>query len=86
MIISNAEVNLDNWKKQLDESEIIADSNIFQEKILELNLRNSLFIDNTASDLIPNTYKKYLKSGTGIITCNKIANSYIFSNYEEQKS
>jgi len=86
MIISNAEVNLDNWKKQLDESEIIADSNIFQEKVLELNLRNSLFIDNTASDLIPYTYKKYLKSGTGIITCNKIANSDIFSNYEELKS
>jgi aspartokinase/homoserine dehydrogenase 1 len=70
----------------LDESEIIADRNIFQEKILELNLRNSLFIDNTASNLIPNTYKKYLKSGTGIITCNKIANSDIFSNYEELKS
>ncbi|MDC1034480.1 bifunctional aspartate kinase/homoserine dehydrogenase I [Flavobacteriaceae bacterium] len=86
MIISNAEVNLDNWKKQLDESEIIADSNIFQEKVLELNLRNSLFIDNTASDLIPYTYKRYLKSGTGIITCNKIANSDIFSNYEELKS
>ena len=86
MIISNAEVNLDNWKKQLDESEIIADSNIFQEKVLELNLRNSLFIDNTASDLIPYTYKRYLKSGTGIITCNKIANSDIFSNYEEVKS
>ena len=86
MIISNAEVNLDNWKKQLDDSEIIADSNIFQEKILELNLRNSLFIDNTASNLIPDTYKKYLKSGTGIITCNKIANSDIFSNYEELKS
>ena len=86
MIISNAEVNLDSWKKQLDESEIIADSNIFQEKVLELNLRNSLFIDNTASDLIPYTYKKYLKSGTGIITCNKIANSDIFSNYEELKS
>jgi aspartokinase/homoserine dehydrogenase 1 len=78
MIISNAEVNLDSWKKQLDDSEIIADSNIFQEKVLELNLRNSLFIDNTASDLIPNTYKKYLKSGIGIITCNKIANSDIF--------
>ena len=86
MIISNTEVNLDNWKKQLDESEIIADSNIFQEKVLELNLRNSLFIDNTASDLIPNTYKNYLKNGIGIITCNKIANSDIFSNYEELKS
>jgi aspartokinase/homoserine dehydrogenase 1 len=32
MIISNTEVNLDNWKKQLDESEIIADSNIFRKK------------------------------------------------------
>ena len=45
-----------------------------------------MFVDNTASDLIPNTYRNYLKNGIGIITCNKIANSDIFSNYEELKS
>ena len=86
MIISNSEINLNNWIEQLNESKINANSNVFQQKILELNLRNSLFIDNTASDLIPNTYREYLKNGVGVITCNKIANSDVFSNYEDLKS
>ena len=86
MIISNSEINLNNWIEQLNKSTINANSNLFQQKILELNLRNSLFIDNTASDLIPNTYREYLKNGVGIITCNKIANSDVFSSYEDLKS
>ena len=86
MIISNSEINLNNWIEQLNKSTINANSNVFQQKILELNLRNSLFIDNTASDLIPNTYREYLKNGVGIITCNKIANSDVFSSYEDLKS
>ena len=86
MIVSNSEINLNNWIEQLNKSTIIANSNIFQQNILELNLRNSLFIDNTASDLIPNTYREYLKNGVGVVTCNKIANSDIFSNYEDLKS
>ena len=86
MIISNSEINLNNWIEQLNKSTINANSNVFQQKILELNLRNSLFIDNTASDLIPNTYGEYLKNGVGIITCNKIANSDVFSSYEDLKS
>ena len=86
MIISDSEIDLQNWKKTLKNSKIIADSKVFQQNILELNLRNSLFVDNTASDLIPNTYKEYLKNGTGVVTCNKIANSDVLSNYKELKS
>ena len=86
MIISDSEIDLKNWSKNLDKSKIIANSADFQSKIIELNLRNSLFIDNTASDLIPNTYSEYLNNGIGIITCNKIANSGIFSSYHNLKT
>ena len=86
MIISDSEIDLKDWSKDLDKSKIVSDSNDFQNKILELNLRNSLFIDNTASDLIPNTYNKYLNNGIGIITCNKIANSGTLNNYENLKT
>ena len=86
MIISNSEIDLKDWSKDLDKSKIVSDSNDFQNKILELNLRNSLFIDNTASDLIPNTYNEYLNNGIGIITCNKIANSGTLNNYENLKT
>ena len=86
MIISDSEIDLKDWSKNLDKSKIVSDSNDFQNKILELNLRNSLFIDNTASDLIPNTYNEYLNNGIGIITCNKIANSGTLNNYENLKT
>ena len=86
MIISDSEIDLKNWSKNLDKSKMIAKSTDFQSKILELNLRNSLFIDNTASDLIPKTYNEYLNNGIGIITCNKIANSGTLSNYQNLKT
>ena len=86
MVISDSEIDLNNWVKLLDKSKLKANFNVFQNKILELNLRNSLFVDNTASEVIPTTYSKYLKNGVGIITCNKIANSVEYSNYELLKS
>ena len=86
MIISSTEIDLNNWSELLNKSKLNADYKEFQDKILELNLRNTLFVDNTASDVIPSTYMKYLKSGVGIITCNKIANSGKYSNYKLLKS
>ena len=86
MIISDSEIDLNNWSKNLNKSKIIANSTDFQNRILELNLRNSLFIDNTASELIPDTYSDYLNNGIGIITCNKIANSGTLYNYQNLKT
>ena len=39
MVISDSEIDLNNWGKLLDESKLKADFNVFQNKILELNLR-----------------------------------------------
>ena len=86
MLISENEIDLNNWKELLDKSQEISNSQAFQKKIIEFNLRNSLFIDNTASDIIPITYNEYLKNGVGIVTCNKIANSGSLSNYLELKN
>jgi len=86
MLISENEIDLNNWKELLDKSQEISNSKAFQKKIIEFNLRNSLFIDNTASDIIPITYNEYLKNGVGIVTCNKIANSGSLSNYLELKN
>ena len=85
MIISKSEIDLNNWLENLKKSNKISHSEDFQNKVIELNLRNSLFIDNTASDLIPDTYSHYLNNGIGIITCNKIANSGSYSNYQSLK-
>lgn len=53
--------------------------------IKHFNLRNSIFVDNTASDEVPLTYAAYLKQSIAVVTCNKVACSSAYSNYKELK-
>ncbi len=55
--------------------------NEYFEAIKELNLRNSVFIDNTASDIVSEGYEFLLKNSISVVTCNKIACSSEYSNY-----
>jgi len=53
----------------------------FLSKITTLNLRNSIFIDNTASEIVSNGYPFLLKNSISVVTCNKIACSSDFEQY-----
>lgn len=46
------------------------------------NLRNVVFIDNTASKQISDSYSKFLDHHVNIATCNKIACSSSYENYQ----
>ena len=85
MILSNNPINLTHWKKLLNDSKTTADRKKFFNHIKELNLRNSIFIDNTASETISDEYIRYLKNNVGVVTCNKIACASSFVNYQELK-
>jgi aspartokinase/homoserine dehydrogenase 1 len=54
-------------------------------KIEAENLRNSIFIDNTASQVVSDQYEAILKAGASIATCNKIACSSDFERYSNLK-
>ncbi|OYQ31933.1 bifunctional aspartate kinase/homoserine dehydrogenase I [Flavobacterium cyanobacteriorum] len=54
--------------------------------IKRFNLRNSIFIDNTASNEVAMTYGSYLKQSIAVVTCNKVACSSAYSHYSELKS
>ena len=73
MILNSSPVELRNWKDLLNQSNIPADRELFFKHIKKLNLRNSIFIDNTANEIIANEYDSYLKNNIGVVTCNKIA-------------
>jgi len=73
--------NLEDWKKPL-ESGKPASIETFISTLTDLNLRNSIFIDNTASDRVANTYYELLSQGIGVVTCNKIACSSDLDNYK----
>ncbi|MGM1055787.1 MAG: bifunctional aspartate kinase/homoserine dehydrogenase I [Bacteroidota bacterium] len=82
MIFDENGIDLENWKNLLENGEATSQDAFF-EKVKELNFRNSIFVDNTASPIIAATYKNYLANSISVVTCNKIACADDFSNYEK---
>jgi len=86
MLLSDTEIDLTDWESKLDSSNMKSDNDKFLDFSIKQNLRNSLFIDNTANSDITVNYNKYLKNGIGIVTCNKIACSSELEKYLDLKS
>ncbi|WP_282056264.1 bifunctional aspartate kinase/homoserine dehydrogenase I [Maribacter luteus] len=73
-------IPLKNWESVLSGGEK-ADKAKFFETVNKLNYRNSIFVDNTASAEVSDTYSSYLGNSISVVTCNKIACSSNYSNY-----
>ena len=86
MCLSEAPIDLEKWEETLEKSTEKADRNRFFDHIKNLNLRNSIFVDNTANDTIASEYKRYLAHNIGVVTCNKIACASTLANYKELKA
>ncbi|GHT67781.1 bifunctional aspartate kinase/homoserine dehydrogenase I [Bacteroidia bacterium] len=55
--------------------------NQFTQRIAAINLRNSVFVDCTASEQVAALYEQLLQSFVSVVTANKIANSGAYSHY-----
>ena len=86
MILSNSPIKLSNWKEKLHQSDKIANKDDFFSHAINLNIRNSIFVDNTANEQIAKEYSRYLENSIGVVTCNKIAASDLLSNYLKLKN
>lgn len=64
-----------------DASDIAA----FTDSIIERNLRNSIFVDVTASSDVVETYPKLLEKSVSVIACNKVAASSELKKYKALK-
>lgn len=80
MVFDEDGISLKNWETLLTGGEK-ADKAKFFEKVNKLNYRNSIFVDNTASEEVSNTYSSYLSNSISVVTCNKIACSSNYANY-----
>ncbi|WP_412850933.1 bifunctional aspartate kinase/homoserine dehydrogenase I [Chryseobacterium sp. PMSZPI] len=58
----------------------------FADEIISRNLRNSVFVDITASSEVPKIYESLLKRSINIVACNKIAASSDFDTYKKLKN
>lgn len=85
MIFDEEGIDLANFKKLLPAGEATSAEG-FIAKIKELNLRNSIFVDNTASNEVAATYAQYLKNSIAVVTCNKVACSSEYENYKFLKN
>ena len=84
MLFDEEGIALKDWQTLLESGETaIKDS--FISKVKELNLRNSIFVDITANESIANIYDQFLKENIAVVTCNKIACSSTYDNYNNLK-
>ncbi|MBC8770560.1 bifunctional aspartate kinase/homoserine dehydrogenase I [Arenibacter sp. BSSL-BM3] len=84
MIFDEDGIPLKNWQELLNNGEE-ANRELFFDKVKKLNYRNSIFVDNTASQEVSETYNSYLRNSISVVTCNKIACSSAYDNYQELK-
>ncbi|WCO00388.1 bifunctional aspartate kinase/homoserine dehydrogenase I [Psychroserpens ponticola] len=82
MIFNEDGINLNDWTAQFHFAE---KSNLqgFFNKVVDINLRNSIFVDITANEGVSNWYDDYLKQSIAVVACNKIACSGTYENYKK---
>ncbi len=84
MYFNEKGIDLRNWKDALLHGES-ATLDTFLDKVSLLNLRNSIFVDNTANVHVSEMYEAYLRKNISVVTCNKIACASNFENYKTLK-
>lgn len=81
MVFNRKGIDLNNWKTLLSETDEKANIKLFIEKMKEFNLRNSIFVDNTASHDIPKVYNSVAELNIPVVTSNKIMAASPLENY-----
>lgn len=84
MLIDETGIDFANWDKLLEVAQV-ADLNEFKNQLINLNLRNAVFVDMTANENVPTVYESLLQKSIAVVACNKIAASSAFSNYKKLK-
>jgi len=64
-----------------EEGNDYSDFDQFIDKAIDDNYYNSIFIDNTASQIVSDKYKKAIEASISVVACNKIACSSSYTNY-----
>jgi len=76
-------ISLSRWKEDISGNETLNDAKVsgFGDRIIKENLRNSIFVDVTASPDVVGMYPQLLKKSVSVIACNKIACSSDYDKY-----
>ena len=79
-------IDLSGYKTQINETGNDTDAQGFARLIVEKNLRNSIFVDVTASAEVVEIYPELLRKSVSVIACNKVAASSAYEDYQTLKN
>lgn len=79
-------IDLNHWEDQLASSSERMNMQTFIKKMDDINLINSVFVDNTATHKISKHYRSILERSIHIVTPNKIATSSSYEEYANLKN
>ncbi len=85
MMFNSDGISLEHWRAQLDESATPSNLADFVRHMKNLNLPNTIFVDNTAGDKVCAYYPAILDASISISTPNKIAASSPYEHYRQLK-
>lgn len=80
MCFNEEGIDLTDWQSTLKDGKK-ADVVRFRESVINLNIRNSVFVDVTANEAVAMSYAEYLRSSIAVVACNKIASASEMENY-----
>ncbi len=86
MLFDENGIDLDNWKTALEDCTVSSTFDGFIKTMSDLNLPNSVFVDNTSNKALAEKYQTILDASVSIATPNKVANSGSFQQYKALKT
>uniref|UniRef100_UPI003593FF82 ACT domain-containing protein n=1 Tax=Persicitalea sp. TaxID=3100273 RepID=UPI003593FF82 len=82
MLLEPAGIAVDHWRKEVADNGVKTSIPAFVDRIIELNLPNSVFVDCTSDKDIVRHYEKLLDASISVVTPNKVANSGKYEEYQ----
>ncbi len=86
MLLEREGLNPDTVVNQLEKDGVAGSINDFKNRIIEMNVANSVFVDCTASEDVASIYQTLLEANVSVVTANKIASSSSYAAYNRLKS
>jgi len=83
MVVDEDGIDLKDHQTIMDAKGQTADFNTFVDEMVKLNLPNTVFVDNTASEAPIDAYLKILSNSISIVTPNKIAKTQNSQKHKE---
>lgn len=84
MLFNDEGIDLANWQTLLNDGDAM-NMQKFVDSIQSKNLRNSVFADVTANELVAGCYDQLLQKSISVVACNKIACSSTYEYYKRLK-